>query len=137
MRHLLIDHDIGQKFRVGSTYVLALEEATVQGALSVSNNCSISGQLTVNGVNVLSSLNAAQSSTGPIAISDVSGLTAALSGKQATLGSTSTLQLSELTCARVKPATGTLSLADFNGVERLGLATMAVFSCPVSALPSM
>ena len=68
IRHLLIDHDLGQQFRVGTTVVLALEQATgasVQGALSVNGNCSITGQLTVNGVNVL---NAAQASTA-IAIS--------------------------------------------------------------------
>ena len=76
VRHLLIDHDIGQKFRVGTIYVLALEEATgasVQGVLSVNGNCSVTGQLTVNGVNMLNALNAAQSSTGPIAIADVTG----------------------------------------------------------------
>ena len=52
----------------------------------------------------------------------------------ATLTSSSMLQLRELTCARVKPATATLSLADSNGVERLGIsAGSAVFSAPVSA----
>ena len=53
------------------------------------------------------------------------------------LGSTSTLQLSELTCSRVKPASQTLSLADSGGVERLGIsASSAVFSCALSA-PSL
>ena len=114
VRHLLIDHDIGTKFRVGTTFVLALEEATgasVQGALSVNGNCSITGQLAVNGVNVLNELTNS-ASTAPISIAYVTGLTAALAGKQALLSSTSTLQVSELTCSRVKPASTTLSLAD-------------------------
>ena len=88
IRHLLIDPDLGQKFRVGTNYVLALDASTanVQGGLSVSGNCSISGQLVVGSTNILDALtNAAQASTGPVAIADVTGLTAALSGKQATL----------------------------------------------------
>ena len=61
----------------------------------------------------------------------------ALAGKQALLGANSTVQLSELTCSRVKPASSTLSLANSDGVERLGIsASSAVFSCAVSA-PSL
>ena len=41
--------------------------------------------------------------------------------------------LSQLTCARIKPSTGTLSIADSNNVERLGIGSTAVFSCPVTA----
>ena len=84
----------------------------MQGGLSVVGNTSITGQLIVGSTNILQALNAAQASTGPVAIADVTGLTAALAAKQATLTSSSALQLSELTCARVKPATATLSLAD-------------------------
>ncbi len=122
VRHLLIDHDIGQKFRVGTTVVLALEEttgATVQGGLSVNGNCTVTGQLVVGSTNILDALtNAAQSSTAPIAVADVTGLTVALARKQALLGANSTVQLSELTCSRVKPASSTLSLADSGGVRR-------------------
>ena len=50
------------------------------------------------------------------------------------MSSSSTLQLSELTCSLLRPASGqTLRLADSGGTERLGLASTAVFSCPVSA----
>ena len=75
--HLLFTHDLGMNFRCGTAYVLSLAAATgatIQTGLAVNGNCTITGQLTVNGVNVLNELNAAQSSTGPIAISDVSGL---------------------------------------------------------------
>ena len=92
----------------------------------------------VNGVNVLSQLSTfSQASTGGVEISNVTGLSDVLAGKQAALSSSSALQLSELTCAWVKPATAILSLADSNGVERLGIsAGSAVFSAPVSA-PSL
>ena len=102
--------------------------ATVQGGLAVNGNCTVTGALTVNGVNVLDQLTNAAASTAAISIGDVSGLSAALAQKQALLGSTSTLQLSELTCARIKPASTTLSLADSGGVERLGIS--AVFLAP-------
>jgi len=54
------------------------------------------------------------------------------------LTSSSTLQLSELTCSLLRPASGqTLRLADSGGTERLGLTSnSAVFSAPVSA-PSL
>ena len=107
-RHLRFEHDIGMNFRCGTVYVLSLEEAlgaTVQGALTVNGNCTVAGQLVVNGVNVLNELTQnAAASTAAVGIDDVTGLSAALAAKQATIGSTSTLQLSELTCSRVKPA---------------------------------
>ena len=93
----------------------------MQNGLAVNRNCTIAGQLVVNGVNVLSELTQnAAASTAAMGIDNVTGLTAALAAKQASLGSTSTLQLSELTCSRVKLASQTLSLADSGGVERLG-----------------
>ena len=140
-RHLRFEHDIGMNFRCGAAYVLSLEEATgasVQGALPVNGNCNVAGQLVVNGVNVLNELTQnAAASMAATGIDAVTGLTAALAAKQAILGSTSTLQLSELACSRLKPASQTLSLADSGGVERLGIsASSAVFSCAVSA-PSL
>ena len=86
----------------------------------------------VNGINVLNELTQnAAASTAATSIDDVTGLTAALAAKQAVLGSTSTLQLSELTCSRLKAASQTLSLADSGGVERLGIsASSAVFLAP-------
>ena len=103
----------------------------MQGALSVSGGCSVGGQLVVNGINVLEELTQnAAASTAAVTIDNVTGLTAALAAKQATLGSASTLQLSELTCPQLKPSTGqTLRLADSGGVERLGItSSSAVFS---------
>ncbi len=123
-RNLLFTHDVGMHFRCATNYALSLTEtgASVSGALSVNGNCNITGTLTVNG----QSISQAQQSTVPVSISDVTGLTAALSGKQATLTSSSVVTLSELICTRVKPASGTLSFADSNNFERLGIAAGSV-----------
>ena len=97
VRHLLYDHDTGHKFRVGSTSVLSLEEATgatVQVGLSVSGNCTISGNLIVGSTNILQALGSAQCSTQPIAIEDVTGLSAALAGKEPSLSASSVVKLS-------------------------------------------
>ncbi len=92
-RHLIFEHDIGMNYRCGTTYVLSLEEAlgATVSALSVTGNCNIGGQLVVNGVNVLSQLTQnAASSTTTVSIDNITGLTAALSAKQALPSSTST-----------------------------------------------
>ena len=104
-RFLLLSHDIGMQFRCATNYSLGLTEtgATVTGNLAVNGMCNITGTLTVNGQNI----NQAQQATS-IAIADIPGLTDALAQKQPLLTSASSLQLSELTCARIKPASGTL-----------------------------
>ena len=57
--------------------------------------------------------------------------------KQPTISASSVLALQELTCSLIKPTSGrTLSLGDSTGIERLGLSSVAVFSCPVS-MPSL
>ena len=120
MRHLLFTNDIGMHFRCATNYALSLTEtgASVTGALSVNGNCNITGTLTVNGQSIS---NQAQQSIGPIAISDMTDLTAQLAAKQAVLSSSSVVALSQLTCSLLKPAAGqTLRLADSNSVERLG-----------------
>ena len=131
-RFLLLSHDIGMQFRCATNYSLGLTEtgATVTGNLAVNGNCNITGTLTVNGQNI----NQAQQSTGPIAIADVTDLSTQLASKQSTLTSSSLVTVGTLTCARIKPASGTLSIADSNSVERLGVsAGSIVCSAPVSA----
>ncbi len=110
----------------------------VSGSCVIGNGCAITGQLTVNGTNILDQLSEFQASTGASTIADVTGLQAALDSKNGLLTSSSTLQLSELTCSLLRPASGqTLRLADSGGTERLGLTSnSAVFSAPVSA-PSL
>ena len=71
-RYLLVDHDISQQFRVGTIIILALE----------STGATVSGQLVVNGVHILSQLNQnAASSTTTVSIDNVTGLYAALNAK--------------------------------------------------------
>ena len=113
VRALTLAHDVGTNLVCGQVTVLSLDAATgafVQGALHASGSCSIGGQLTVNGTNILDALaSAGAASTAPVGIADVTGLTAALAGKQAVLSSASSLQLDNLTCPRLKPATGQIS----------------------------
>ena len=112
--------------------------ATVQGALSVSGNCSVGGQLIVQGTKALDALNNAASSTAPIGIADVTGLSSALAGKQAVLSAASSLQLESLQCSRLKAAAGqSLQLSDSAGVVQLGLAIDAATFLRTVSAPSL
>ena len=142
VRALTLTHDVGTNLVCGQTTVMSLNASTgayVQGNLHATGNCTIIGQLVVNGVNVLSQLSAlSQASTGPVAVADVTGLEAALSGKQANLSSSSTLQLSELTCSLLRPAAGQqLRLANAAGVEQLGLSDASALFLRQVIAPSL
>ena len=84
VRALTVTHDVGQNIVCGTTTVLSLSDSTgaYVNALSVASNCTIDGQLVVGSTNILSALNAAQASSGPVAISGVTGLQAALDAKK-------------------------------------------------------
>ena len=56
VRALTTTHDVGQNYVCGTTTVLSLSAATgayVTGALGISNNCTIDGQLVVGSTNIL------------------------------------------------------------------------------------
>ena len=107
-RALTLTHDVGAKFVCGQSTVLTLSTSSaivqvglqVTGSCVIGSGCAITGQLTVNGTNILDQLSEFQASTGGSTIASVSGLQAALDSKSALLTSSSTLQLSQLTCSR-------------------------------------
>jgi len=112
---------------------LAALVATKQTQISVANPIP-----SINFVYGLSDALNNAASTGPSAIADITGLTEALAGKQGSLSSSSTLQLSELTCSLLRPAAGqTLRLADADGIEQLGLSSSSALFLRQAIVPSL
>ena len=93
----------------------------------------------VAGTNILDALaNVGAASTAPVGVADVVGLTAALAAKQAVLSSASSLQLDNLTCSRLRPATGqNLQLSDAAGIVQLALSSNAATFLRTLSAPSI